>query len=512
MCKRPFVRAPRVSDLQSPRRSPSVIPPSRVLRLAAFAVVWTMTAFGGVAFGQVFGVDDPSDMVDSSGDIKRIEGWVDDGNLHLTMTVYGVFAPSVQDTPTGMSNRYYYHWLLDTDNNPASGYHNSEYEGNATNLQNPIGVDLVVQFGWRDGATNGVYAYNPLTEDSLFEDYEYTIEGDTIHAVIPLADLGLTADDIVALSAFQEGASGDWQVDWMESVVMPLTVTKASNPVPATDSTDVSRDLSLGWRPGALAVTHNVYLGTDWDDVNNATVPTGEALDVNSFDPGRLEFGQTYYWRVDEVNGAPDFAAYKGDIWNFTVEPLAYPVAQVTASSNAPSDADAGPENTVNGSGLGADGLHGNVASTMWLCDAEGIDSVWILFEFDSVYKLHEMVVWNYNAEFEPILGFGLKDVTVEYSSDGIEWTVLGDVELVRATGAAAYAAGDMIDMQGVAARSVRLTVNSIHGALSQYGLSEVRFLYIPVQAREPEPGDAATEVDVNTALTWRGRTRGRVP
>ena len=125
---------------------------------------------------QVAGVDDPSDMADSSGDIKRIEAWVDEGNLHLTMTVYGVFAPSVEDTPAGMSNRYYYHWLLDTDNNPDTGYLNDEYEGNPTNLETPIGVDVLVQFGWRDGDTNGVYAYtlDPLTGDEveLFEDYE----------------------------------------------------------------------------------------------------------------------------------------------------------------------------------------------------------------------------------------------------------------------------------------------------------------------------------------------------
>ena len=37
--------------------------------------------------GQVAGVDDPADMADSSGDIKRIEAWVDGGNLNLTMTV-----------------------------------------------------------------------------------------------------------------------------------------------------------------------------------------------------------------------------------------------------------------------------------------------------------------------------------------------------------------------------------------------------------------------------------------
>ena len=199
MCKKLFVRASRVSNFRSvtrrPERPPSVIPTSRVLWLVAFAIGWTMTWYGGIAIGQVGSVDDPLDMADSSGDIMRVESWVDEGNLHLTMTVYGVFAPSVEDTPAGMTNRYYYHWLLDTDNDPTTGYNNSEYEGNATGVETPIGVDVLVQFGWRDGATNGVYAYalDPLTGDEvgLFEDYEFTIDGDTIHAVIPLEDLGL---------------------------------------------------------------------------------------------------------------------------------------------------------------------------------------------------------------------------------------------------------------------------------------------------------------------------------
>jgi hypothetical protein len=187
------------------------------------------------AIGQVASVDDPSDMADSSGDIKRIEAWVEDGNLNLTMTVYGVFAPEVQDTPAGMTNRYYYHWLLDTDTDPVTGYNNSEYEGNATNVKTPIGVDLVVQFGWRDGNTNGVYAYDPLTEVSLFEDYEYTIDGDTIHAVIPLEDLGLDQGQTIALSAFQEGASNDWQVDWIESFELTLTAIEPEPIDPGTD-------------------------------------------------------------------------------------------------------------------------------------------------------------------------------------------------------------------------------------------------------------------------------------
>ena len=340
MCKKLFVLTSRVSNFLSvtrrPERTPSIIPTSRVLWLVAFAVVWTMTGYGGIAIGQVAGVDDPSDMADSSGDIKRIEAWVDEGNLNLTMTIYGVFAPSVEDTPAGMSNRYYYHWLLDTDNNPATGYLNNDYEGTPTNLETPIGVDVLVQFGWRDGATAGVYAYtqDPLTGDEveLFQDYEYTIDGDTIHAVIPLADLGLTPDDIIAVSAFQEGASNDWQVDWIESFELRLDDTSVSayNPDPADGAYIAATYVSMSWSPDDAAATHDVYLGDNYDDVANGTGDTfrgnqGGTFYVAGFAgypyPDGLIPGTTYYWRIDEVNEADPNSPWKGDVWSFSIPP-----------------------------------------------------------------------------------------------------------------------------------------------------------------------------------------------
>jgi len=286
------------------------------------------------SLGQVAGVDDPSDMADSSGDIKRIEAWMDEGSLHLTMTVYGVFAPSVEDTPAGMSNRYYYHWGLDTDNNPATGFNNSEYEGNATNLETPIGADLIIQFGWRDGATNGVYAYDPVAgdDDALFEDYEYTIDGDTIHAVIPLEDLGLTPGQTIAVSAFQEGASNGWQCDWIESVELTLEDTSVSayNPDPEDGAYITELYVSMSWSPDVAAASHDIYFGDDFDSVNNGTGDTFRVNQSTTFYiagfaeypyPDGLIPGTTYYWRIDEVNEADPRSPWKGDVWSFTVPP-----------------------------------------------------------------------------------------------------------------------------------------------------------------------------------------------
>ena len=284
----------------------------------------------------------------------------------------------------------------------------------------------------------------------------------------------------------------------------------AVNPVPADGAEDVAREAVLAWTPGEFAQTHDVYLGTSFDDVNTASRdnPMGllvsESQDANTYDPpGALDWDQTYYWRIDEVNGAPDYAIYQGEVWSFTVEPYGYPIENIIATSNGAAVANADPQSTVDGSGLNDDDEHSIEATDMWLATPAG-EPFYIQYEFDRVYKLHQMLVWNYNVQFEPVLGFGLKDVTVEYSVDGVDWTVLGDVELAQATALPDYTPNTVVDLQGVAARYVRLNIHSGWGSMGQYGLSEVRFPYVPVQAAWPVPETGATEVSPNATLNWR--------
>ncbi len=286
--------------------------------------------------------------------------------------------------------------------------------------------------------------------------------------------------------------------------------TTASEPQPEDGATDVRRDATLQWLAGKYAATHDVYLGTAQVDVEMADridplgVLVSQAQSNAAYDPeGLFEIGQTYYWRVDEVNAAPDNAIYKGDVWSFTAEPMAYPIEEVTATTNAITVEGGVPEHMVDGSGLNADGQHSTQADDMWL-GAPGEDPVWLQFEFDRIYKLHELRVWNYNVMFEPVLGFGLKDVTIDYSADGIDWASLGEAQFARATARADYASNTSVDLGGVPARFVRLNVGSGWGQMGQYGLSEVQFLYIPVQAREPEPADGAGEVPPDSTLAWR--------
>jgi hypothetical protein len=286
-----------------------------------------------------------------------------------------------------------------------------------------------------------------------------------------------------------------------------LSPELAGDPSPAIDGIDIPRDQTLTWAPGEFAAKHNVYVGTNSEDVDAASLAdplgtiVGQDLSDTAFAPGRLEFNTTYYWRVDEVNGTPDRTVFKGEPWSFTVEPLAIPIENIAATASGASP-DMGPEKTIDGSGLNAQDEHSSMPVDMWLTD--GAD-IWIQYEFDKVYKLHELLVWNSNQAIEPFIGFGMKGVTIETSTDGETWSAIAGVpELARATGLPNYVANTTVDMGGTMAKLVKITAISAHGVLPQMGLAEVRFLALPVFARAPLPADGTIPDNLDITLSWR--------
>ncbi len=297
-------------------------------------------------------------------------------------------------------------------------------------------------------------------------------------------------------------------VDNLELKLSGATAPLASVPNPADQADDVLIDSLLSWKPGVDAGAHDVYLGAVLDDVTNATsdnpldVLVSMGQDANVYDPGGLlDYGRTYYWRVDEIDSTGAVAT--GNVWSFTAEPLALPIDAVTATASS-TDGQLGPQNTVNGSGLNEQGEHSTAAGDMWQSQIGAAEPVWIQYAFDKIYKLHELKVWNYNGDLEYLVGFGLKDVTVEYSLDGTDWTALGDFTFAQGTSSANYTANTTVPFEGVAAQYVRLVVNSGWGTTGRYGLSEVRFLYIPTFPREPQPASGAVDVDTDVVLSWR--------
>ncbi|HUW18085.1 MAG TPA: Calx-beta domain-containing protein, partial [Sedimentisphaerales bacterium] len=97
----------------------------------------------------------------------------------------------------------------------------------------------------------------------------------------------------------------------------------ASNPSPMDGAENVDPGVVLDWQAGGYVVSHDVYLGTNFDDVNDADTSSSvykgrQDLEVTTYDPPEpLEGGRTYCWRIDEINRDD---REKGAVWSFTVQ------------------------------------------------------------------------------------------------------------------------------------------------------------------------------------------------
>jgi hypothetical protein len=107
----------------------------------------------------------------------------------------------------------------------------------------------------------------------------------------------------------------------------------AFEPSPPNEAMDIDTDVLLSWLPGIYSCYYDVYIGTSWEDVNNAVYDfdnqppefLARISEPNIAVTG-LELNTKYYWRLDELVGrsccgsAPIYICYvlKGDVWSFT--------------------------------------------------------------------------------------------------------------------------------------------------------------------------------------------------
>jgi len=152
--------------------------------------------------------------------------------------------------------------------------------------------------------------------------------------------LGTRADlaeaDLVALrqpfsmyyhvAGFEPGVTYYWRVDEVEAGGTVYTgdlwsfttlSSTASSPNPPSEAESVDPDTELAWTPGADAVTHEVYFGTDESDVVHGTGGAFKGtLATPVYDPGTLALATTYYWRIDELGRTGQ--RWEGAVWYFT--------------------------------------------------------------------------------------------------------------------------------------------------------------------------------------------------
>ncbi len=131
-------------------------------------------------------------------------------------------------------------------------------------------------------------------------------------------------------------------LNWVNTKIGLRNPSLAGDPSPADGAVDVPRDATLSWAVGQYASIHDVYFGTVSADVNAASrtaakgVLASQGQADTTFDPpGVFAYGQTYYWRIDEVNKSADATVSKGGVWSFTAEPYGYPITAITATASS---------------------------------------------------------------------------------------------------------------------------------------------------------------------------------
>jgi hypothetical protein len=122
------------------------------------------------------------------------------------------------------------------------------------------------------------------------------------------------------------GAANSMQISEVELFGINLT---AYGPTPADGAYHEDTWANLAWTPGDTAVSHDVYLGENYDDVDAGAegtfignqVTTSFVIGFPGFPfPDGLVPGETYYWRIDEIE-ADGTTIHKGIVWSFMIPP-----------------------------------------------------------------------------------------------------------------------------------------------------------------------------------------------
>ena len=118
--------------------------------------------------------------------------------------------------------------------------------------------------------------------------------------------------------------------DELQVAMQGEAFTKAKGPIPEDGSLHMDTWATVSWSAGDFAVSHDVYLSDNFEDVDSGT---GDAFRGNQSSteyivgfpgfafPEGLVPGTTYYWRIDEVNEADPNSPWRGDIWSFSLPP-----------------------------------------------------------------------------------------------------------------------------------------------------------------------------------------------
>ena len=192
---------------------------------------------------------------------------------------------------------------------------------------------------WEIELPNGVYELFLVCGDPDYTDQtnNFDVEGVILEDPDGQAGDGFDFDEFTLTAIVADGrltiqpaeGSSNSKIMFLD-ILEGVELVKAYNPTPDDGAFHEDTWVNLAWFPGDKAVSHDVYLGDNFDDVNAGAESTfignqAETFIVAGFPgfpyPDGLVPGTTYYWRIDEVNDAEPNSPWIGDVWRFMIPP-----------------------------------------------------------------------------------------------------------------------------------------------------------------------------------------------
>jgi hypothetical protein len=229
---------------------------------------------------------------------------------------------------------------VDGDNAKGASTDNNDYQYNFR--WNFGQVEVPVEWYNSPRSLQGV-EYGVATTDSGYL-VEARMPWSTMTGEAPYEDqlIGIN----VMIDDDDDGGAEDTQFQWFTETTTPhvpslwgtaVLVPGAGEPwlyvsIPKPADGDMLEDtwVNLSWKPGGRAVSHDVYIGDNFDDVNDGAESTFQGSQAGTFIvvgfpgfpyPDGLVPGTTYYWRIDEVNDTEPNSPWKGPVWSFSIPP-----------------------------------------------------------------------------------------------------------------------------------------------------------------------------------------------
>ncbi|MCP4259755.1 MAG: LamG domain-containing protein [Planctomycetes bacterium] len=223
----------------------------------------------------------------------------------------------------------------------AGGWNRAEYDWNPGSwISTPIGsnewhaVALIIRDGaeaveddkfemWMDGILIGKAPGGHIHNHSNDNSIGYTLQNNVFHDDDGSGDGWYFEGAIDEVWILNEALTETDLRAWVGKVL-----PEAFSPIPEDGALYEDTWVNLSWKPGGFAVSHNVYLGDNFDDVNSGAEGTFQGNQaITEFIAGFPGFafsdglvpGTTYYWRIDEVNETEPNSPWKGKIWSFSV-------------------------------------------------------------------------------------------------------------------------------------------------------------------------------------------------